>query len=88
MLWSAISGAQDERTTAFRQREDTGGNTRFALGGTGRTDRVRGDHSGGGLPGRLTPLTLLGAAGFALALVLFTRWLWRIGLRRYSGASS
>jgi ABC-2 type transport system permease protein len=40
------------------------------------------------LTGRLTPLTLLGAAAFALALVLFTRWLWRTGLRRYSGASS
>jgi ABC-2 type transport system permease protein len=40
------------------------------------------------LTGRLTPETLLLAAGFALALLLFTRWWWRFGLRRYSGASA
>jgi ABC-2 type transport system permease protein len=40
------------------------------------------------LTGRLTLWTLLGAAGFAVALVLGTRWLWRFGLRHYSGASA
>jgi ABC-2 type transport system permease protein len=28
------------------------------------------------------------AAGFAVALFAFTRWFWRFGLRRYSGASA
>ena len=37
---------------------------------------------------RLHALTLLGACGFAAVLLVFTRWLWRIGLRRYSGASA
>jgi len=37
---------------------------------------------------RLTASTLGLAALFALALLLFTRWLWRTGLRRYSGASA
>ena len=37
---------------------------------------------------RLTPETLAVAAGFALALLVFTRWWWRFGLRRYSGASA
>jgi ABC-2 type transport system permease protein len=41
-----------------------------------------------GLTGRLTPTTLLVAGVFALALLAFTRWLWRTGLRRYSGASA
>jgi ABC-2 type transport system permease protein len=41
-----------------------------------------------GLTGRLTPTTLLGAAAFAVVLLGFTRWLWRTGLRRYSGASA
>jgi ABC-2 type transport system permease protein len=40
------------------------------------------------LTGRLHGLTLLGAAGFAVALFAFTRWFWRFGLRRYSGASA
>lgn len=40
------------------------------------------------LAGRLTPLTLAGAAAFALALLAFTRWFWRFGLRHYSGASA
>jgi ABC-2 type transport system permease protein len=37
---------------------------------------------------RLTPETLALAAGFAVALLIFTRWWWRFGLRRYSGASA
>lgn len=37
---------------------------------------------------RLTLATLLGAAAFCVALVGATRALWRIGLRRYSGASA
>ena len=37
---------------------------------------------------RLTLDTIALAAGFALALLLFTRWWWRFGLRRYSGASA
>jgi ABC-2 type transport system permease protein len=41
-----------------------------------------------GLTGRLTPTTLAAAAGFALVLLVFTRWLWRTGLKRYSGASA
>jgi ABC-2 type transport system permease protein len=28
------------------------------------------------------------AAGFAVVLFAFTRWFWRFGLRRYSGASA
>ncbi len=40
------------------------------------------------LAGRLTPLTLAGAAAFAVALLVFTRWFWRFGLRHYSGASA
>jgi ABC-2 type transport system permease protein len=37
---------------------------------------------------RLTPETLALAAGFAVVLLVFTRWWWRFGLRRYSGASA
>jgi ABC-2 type transport system permease protein len=37
---------------------------------------------------RLSAGTLGLAALFALGLLLFTRWLWRTGLRRYSGASA
>ena len=37
---------------------------------------------------RLTAETLALAAGFALGLLVFTRWWWRFGLRRYSGASA
>lgn len=37
---------------------------------------------------RLTPETLALATGFAVALLGFTRWWWRFGLRRYSGASA
>jgi ABC-2 type transport system permease protein len=40
------------------------------------------------LTSRLTAETLALAAGFALALVLLTRWFWQFGLKRYSGASA
>jgi ABC-2 type transport system permease protein len=40
------------------------------------------------LVGRLDPRTLLGAAGLALALLVLSRWFWRFGVRRYSGASA
>jgi len=40
------------------------------------------------LTSRLGAGTLALAAGFALALFAFTRWFWRFGLRRYSGASA
>lgn len=40
------------------------------------------------LTSRLHWPTVLIALGFALALSLFTRWFWRFGLRRYSGASA
>jgi ABC-2 type transport system permease protein len=40
------------------------------------------------LTSRLHALTLLGAAGFAVLLFTVTRWFWRFGLRRYSGASA
>jgi ABC-2 type transport system permease protein len=37
---------------------------------------------------RLHWQTTLVAFGFAAALTVFTRWFWRVGLRRYSGASA
>jgi ABC-2 type transport system permease protein len=37
---------------------------------------------------RLDAATLALSAGFAVALFTFTRWFWRFGLRRYSGASA
>jgi ABC-2 type transport system permease protein len=37
---------------------------------------------------RLTVETIATATVFAVVLVLFTRWWWRFGLRRYSGASA
>jgi len=40
------------------------------------------------LTSRLTVETLVIATVFALGLFLFTRWWWRFGLRRYSGASA
>ena len=40
------------------------------------------------LTSRLTLETLAFAAGFAVVLVLVTRWFWRFGLRHYSGASA
>ena len=40
------------------------------------------------LTGRLSPWLLAGAAAFTAALLAVTRWAWRRGLRRYSGASA
>jgi ABC-2 type transport system permease protein len=40
------------------------------------------------LTGRLTPLTLLGAAGVTVLFVLAARGVWRLGVRSYSGASA
>jgi len=40
------------------------------------------------LTARLTPETLLFAALFMLALMLLARWVWKTGLRHYSGASA
>jgi ABC-2 type transport system permease protein len=40
------------------------------------------------LTSRLTLGTIALAVAFALALFAFTRWFWRFGLRRYSGASA
>jgi ABC-2 type transport system permease protein len=40
------------------------------------------------LTSRLHWATVVAALAFALALALFTRWFWRFGLRRYSGASA
>lgn len=40
------------------------------------------------LTGRLTAASLAVAAIFACVLLSFTRWFWRRGLRRYSGASA
>src|SRR5204863_8548636 len=40
------------------------------------------------LTSRLHLQTFLIALGFAAALFAFTRWFWRFGLRRYSGASA
>jgi ABC-2 type transport system permease protein len=40
------------------------------------------------LTSRLTPETLALAAAFAAVIFIFTRWFWRFGLRRYSGASA
>ncbi|MCI0346798.1 MAG: ABC-2 family transporter protein [Chloroflexi bacterium] len=40
------------------------------------------------LTGRLTPETFLLAIGFAVAIMLLTRWFFRFGLKRYSGASA
>jgi ABC-2 type transport system permease protein len=37
---------------------------------------------------RLTVDTIATAAVFAVVLLVFTRWWWRFGLRRYSGASA
>jgi ABC-2 type transport system permease protein len=37
---------------------------------------------------RLHWVTVATAAGFGVALFAFTRWFWRFGLRRYSGASA
>ncbi len=40
------------------------------------------------LTGRLSINTLLGAVALALFLALLSRFVWRLGLRRYSGASA
>ncbi len=40
------------------------------------------------LTNRLTPLTLLGAFGLAILLMAVARFIWRLGLRSYSGASA
>jgi ABC-2 type transport system permease protein len=40
------------------------------------------------LTGRLSGLTLLGAAGLALGLSLLARFVWKLGLKNYSGASA
>jgi ABC-2 type transport system permease protein len=40
------------------------------------------------LTGRLTPDVLALSAVFAVLLLLGTRWFWRVGTRRYSGASA
>lgn len=40
------------------------------------------------LTGRLTPATLGLTAALALGLLLLARWVWRTGLRHYSGASA
>jgi ABC-2 type transport system permease protein len=40
------------------------------------------------LTGRLSAWTFPGAAGLAVALFLLARLVWRLGLRRYSGASA
>jgi ABC-2 type transport system permease protein len=40
------------------------------------------------LTARLHWTTVLIAVGFAAVLAAFTRWFWRFGLRRYSGASA
>lgn len=40
------------------------------------------------LTGRLTPLTLLGALGLTLLLMALARFIWRLGVRIYSGASA
>jgi ABC-2 type transport system permease protein len=40
------------------------------------------------LTGRLHWHTIVVALGFGAALLAFTRWFWRFGLRRYSGASA
>lgn len=40
------------------------------------------------LTNRLTPLTLLGALGLAVLLVALARFIWRMGVRSYSGASA
>ncbi len=40
------------------------------------------------LTNRLTPLSLLGALGLALLLMVLARFVWRLGVRSYSGASA
>lgn len=40
------------------------------------------------MSGRLDTRTLLGAVALAIALLAFSRWFWRLGIRHYSGASA
>ena len=40
------------------------------------------------LTNRLTPFTLLGALGLTILLVAVSRFVWRLGVRNYSGASA
>ena len=40
------------------------------------------------LTGRLGWETVLVLLGFTAVVVVFTRWFWRFGLKRYSGASA
>jgi ABC-2 type transport system permease protein len=40
------------------------------------------------LTNRLTPFTLLGAFGLAVLLMVLARFVWRLGIRSYSGASA
>jgi ABC-2 type transport system permease protein len=40
------------------------------------------------LTNRLTPLTLLGACGLTVLLVIIARIVWKLGVRNYSGASA
>jgi ABC-2 type transport system permease protein len=40
------------------------------------------------LTNRLTPLALLGALGLTVLLVALSRFIWRLGVRSYSGASA
>jgi ABC-2 type transport system permease protein len=40
------------------------------------------------LIGRLTPLTLLGALGLTVVLMLLARLVWKFGLKNYTGASA
>ena len=40
------------------------------------------------LTNRLTPFTLLGALGLAVLLMALARFVWRMGVHSYSGASA
>jgi ABC-2 type transport system permease protein len=40
------------------------------------------------LTNRLTPLTLMGACGLAVLFISLARFIWRLGVRSYSGASA
>ena len=40
------------------------------------------------LTNRLTPLTLIGAAGLTIFFIILARFIWRLGVRSYSGASA
>ena len=40
------------------------------------------------ISGRITTATLFGSIALAVALLLVSRWFWRVGIRFYSGASA